>query len=312
MSHSLSFLKIYDIMFNEFRSEQFAKYNAARDHFIANPQLLIDIERFFANQLVDILKDKLEEIVRDYNEASYLYPFWENYPPDDRGRKPKGDQIPWIEVGEHAVGSKLPRLLENSGFTIRDTGLPAGPDERFVITHPEVSKILGGYSDSAWLFIDIKSVGPRDDAPHTVMSHNQISGSGQWLSPEAGVSNSIMTAKGLRASHDFHCSLPPLYVLSDGKILPLVLIALKPIYSMASVSNLTSRTSGQPLERMTIVTIPNGLLLEENPGYLQKHPGLLFPGKDDKTKDARKLRARVSFDLLEEIAPWRVQTIRVS
>ena len=69
--------------------------------------------------------------------------------------------------------------------------------------------------------------------------------------------------------------------------------------------------SGQPLERITIVTLPNGLLLTQKPGYLAKHPALFYPGKDDKTKTKTKLRARVSFEILRKIDPWRVETIRV-
>ena len=55
--------------------------------------------------------------------------------------------------------------------------------------------------------------------------------------------------------------------------------------------------------------MPNGLLLEENPGYLKDHPGLLYPGKDDKDKNPLKLRARLSMDVLQEINEWRVKSI---
>jgi Restriction endonuclease BglI len=50
-------------------------------------------------------------------------------------------------------------------------------------------------------------------------------------------------------------------------------------------------------------------LLAINPNYLSKYPGLLFPGKDDKSTNPRKVRARVSFELLQRIAAWRVVTI---
>jgi hypothetical protein len=43
------------------------------------------------------------------------------------------DQYPWLEVGEHTIGAKLPRLLVNS-FDVRDTGIPTGADQRFVIS----------------------------------------------------------------------------------------------------------------------------------------------------------------------------------
>jgi hypothetical protein len=68
-------------------------------------------------------------------------------------------------------------------------------------------------------------------------------------------------------------------------------------------------TLGQPLSRLAIVSIPNGLLLEVNPAYLKQHPGLFYPGKDDKTKNPLKLRARVSFPLLRKIASWRVREL---
>lgn len=297
-------------MINTHRQNQFKAYNAARDYFIANPNSLIELEMFLTNHLVSIITENILDIKQDYNEASYLYPFWENYPPEDRGRQPIKDQYPWIEVGEHAIGSKLPRLLAQS-FRIRDTGLPTGSDQRFVLTHDTIKTATNSYTDSAWFFIDIKSVGPRDDQNHTVMSHNQVSGDGIWINPTDGVKNTILQATGTRAAHDFHASLPPVFVLSDGTIAPLVMIALKPVYKMLPADIIGARNNGQPLERIDIACIPNGLLLTQQPNYLAQHKGLLFPGKDDKSKDPRKLRARVSFELLQKIASWRVQTIHV-
>jgi Restriction endonuclease BglI len=296
---------------NLHRHNQFNIYNLARQYFIENPISLIELEKFLTNHLVEIITTNILEIERDYNEASYLYPFWENYPPEDRGRQPIKDQYPWIEVGEHAVGSKLSRLLDRS-FHLRDTGLPTGSDQRFMLTDDTIQAATHGYTNSAWFFVDIKSVGPRDDQDHTVMSHNQVSGDGIWLNPADGVKNTILQATGIRASHDFHASLPPIFVLSDGTIAPLVMLALKPVYQMLPTNISGIRNNGQPLERIDIACIPNGLLLTQQPNYLGSYKGLLFPGKDDKSKDPRKLRARISFDLLRKIAPWRVQTIRVS
>jgi hypothetical protein len=91
-------------------------------------------------------------------------------------------------------------------------------------------------------------------------------------------------------------------------VTPVVLAVLKPIYKMLALQppgNLT----GQPLQEIKVVLIPNGLLLQERPGYLRQHPGLLFPGKDDKQKNPLKLRARISFPILRQIDAWRVQTI---
>jgi Restriction endonuclease BglI len=298
------------ILINFNRQNQFNLYNLARNHFIANPNCLIELECFLTNHLVSLITTHLEEIKRDYNEASYLYPFWENYPPDDRGRQSIKDQYPWIEVGEHAIGSKLPRLLSQT-FHIRDTGFPTGADQRFILTNNDISKATQGFTDSAWLFVDIKSVGPRDDQDHTVMSHNQVSGNGIWSNPNDGVRNTTLQAIGTRASHDFHASLPPIFILSDATVVPLVIIALKPVYQMLQTSILGVRNDGQPLQRIDIACIPNGLLLTQNPNYLGKHQGLLFPGKDDKSKDPRKLRARVSFTILKKIHFWRVQSIQL-
>jgi hypothetical protein len=163
---------------------------------------------------------------------------------------------------------------------------------------------------TCWLFLDIKSVGPRDDQDHTVMSHNQISGSGRWKSADGGVVNEVMVARGRKASHLFHCSIPPIYVLSDGTVIPVVIIILKPVYKMLSLEE-NSNDIGQPLRRISFATVPNGLLLHEQPNYLGQYPGLFFPGKDDKTKNPLKVRCRVSFAILRSIAQWRFQEIFV-
>jgi hypothetical protein len=287
-------------MFNQYREEQFRRYNEARDFFVNNPESLIQIEHFCIDTLSDFMTVHHDEIQRDYNEASFLYPFWQNYPPEDRGRMPKGDQYPWIEVGEHVFCPKLSRFLA-AAFTVRDTGVPTGPDDRYIVSDEKIRSVLK-ITNSLWLFIDIKSVGPRDDQDHAVMSHNQISGSGKWTEKDFGVINDTMIAKGQRVSHPFHCAIPPLFVLSDETIVPVVHIVLKPVYKMLG---LTSGEKGQPLDRVSLVSIPNGILLAENPNYLQMYPGLLFPGKDDKEKDPCKVRARVSFEILRQIAEWR-------
>lgn len=296
-------------MYNKYRKIQFVAYQKVRKQLIDNPSIIVDLEKYFADTIKELVITNLSEIQKDYNEASFLFPFWQNYPPDERGRKPRGDQYPWIEVGEHAVGDKLPRLLQKY-FEVRDAGIPTGPDKRFVLSNDKIFKLTKGITKSAWLFLDIKSVGPRDDFEHTVMSHNQISGDGMWEKEELGVKNSIMTASGKHTSHKFHCSIPPIYILSDGSIAPVILIALKPVYKMLSLET-KNNDGGQPLNRITIVTIPNGLLLEENPAYLKTYPGLFFPGKDNKGKNPLKVRSRVSFDLLKKIANWRVQDILV-
>jgi hypothetical protein len=105
-------------MFNQYREEQFRRYNEARTFFINNAESLIQIERFCMELLSNFMIKNHDEIQRDYNEASFLYPFWQNYPPEDRGRQPKGDQFPWIEVGEHIFCPKVSRFLSAS-FRVR-------------------------------------------------------------------------------------------------------------------------------------------------------------------------------------------------
>lgn len=83
-------------------------------------------------------------------------------------------------------------------------------------------------------------------------------------------------------------------------------VVVKPVYDMLS---LTKGRTGQPLKRITLATIPNGLLLTKNPNYIKTYPGILFPGKDDKDKNPTKVRARVSFQVLRTIDNWRIKDI---
>ena len=296
-------------MFKVHTGKQYDAYHKTRELMISKPEMLIELEKYCSDTVQDLLTRHQDEISRDYNEASYLYPFWKNYPPDERGRAPRGDQYPWVEVGEHAIGVKIARYISSYFKTVKDTGLPTGPDQRFVVSGPEIEKITGGLTSSVWLMIDIKSVGPRDDFSHTVLSHNQVSGEGVWNAPDEGVKNKILRAMGSRSQHDFYPTLPPIYVLSDGTVLPTILLAIKPIYKMLALDG--NGEVGQPLLRMELITIPNGLLLLENPNYLKQYPALLYPGKDDKDKNPLKVRARISFSLLSKIADWRVRILNL-
>ncbi|WP_323666281.1 BglI family type II restriction endonuclease [Pectobacterium punjabense] len=294
-------------MYNQNRLSQYKIYNDARNYLSASPDILVELERFFAFKVNSLLLKNKESIKKDYDEASYTYPFWQNYPPDSRGRQPRGDQYPWIEVGEHSVGRKFSRHLTED-FSVYDIGVPTGADERFLLKSPEIYKITNGLSDSVFLSIDIKSVGPRDDAHHAVMSHNQISGDGIWENIDLGVKNTPLIARGIYAQHEFHCSLPPIYVLSDKTIAPVITMAVKPVYDMLSLRPGIHR-DGQPLKRISIASIPNGILLLVNPNYMGLYPGLLYPGKDDKGKNPLKVRARVDFSILQKINSWRYSDI---
>jgi len=294
-------------MFNQYRDIQYKAYLKARQYFIDHHVQLIGLEKYVSDIVLKLIEANVDEIARDFNEASYLFPFWQNYPPDDRGRQPKGDQYPWIEVGEHTFSSKFPRLLAPL-FQLRDTGLPTGSDLRLVLSNKDISSITDNFTNSCWLSLDVKSVGPRDDQEHVVMSHNQISGNGVWERNQDGIKNSAIKAKGLRTEHPFHCSASPVYILSDGTILPLIQLVVKPIYTMLSIGK-SKGIGGQPLQRIVLISIPNGLLLDVQPKYIDMYPSLFFPGKDDKGKNPTKVRSRVSFELLRKIDPWRVRTV---
>lgn len=290
-------------MFFENRDLLCTNYNRAKTFFCENPQALIDIEKHIMQIVNATISDYTDELKVDYDEASYLNAFWAEYPPDNRGRAPVGDQIPWIEVGEHAIGHKINRLIA-ANYEIREIGLPSGADNRFVLISDEISTMTRGFTDRAFVFLDIKSVGPRDNFDHTVISPYQVSGDGIWNAPADNMMNSTMTAQGCTASHVFHPAIAPIYSMTDGTIAPTIHLFVKPIYKMLSLSD--DGKTGQPLDEIKNICVPNGLLLTLNPGYLNRYPGLFFPGKDDKGKDPRKIRVRVSFEILRRIAPWRV------
>lgn len=290
-------------MFYEKRELLCANFNRAKEFFCRDPQTLINIEHYITQIVNTTIAENLDELVSDYNEASYLNAFWAEYPPDNRGRAPVGDQIPWIEVGEHAIGHKLNRLI-SANYEIREVGLPSGADNRFVLISDEIKAITRGLTDRVFVFLDIKSVGPRDNFDHTVISPYQVSGDGIWNDPAENMVNSTMIAQGRTASHVFHPAIAPIYSMTDGTIAATVHLFVKPIYKMLSLSQ--DGNAGQPLDEIKNICVPNGLLLTLNPNYLNAYPGLFFPGKDDKGKDPRKIRVRVSFEILRKIAFWRV------
>ncbi len=290
-------------MFRLKRDILYHNYNHARDYFLQNPGSLIELEQSTTALVNQAIMEHYAEIEHDYNEASYLNAFWANYPPDDRGRAPKGDQIPWIEVGEHAVGHKLSRLISHT-HQVMEIGLPSGADNRFVLVDPRFLEITEGQTDRVFVFLDIKSVGPRDNFDHIVVSPYQVSGDGIWDTPENNMKNSTMLAIGARAKHTFYPAISPIYAFTDGTIAPTIHLFVKPVYRM--LNTMDPKEFGQPLESIKNICVPNGLLLCKNPDYLSSYPGLLYPGKDDKGTNPQKMRARVSFPLLCEIANWRV------
>lgn len=294
-------------MFFDTRQYLYNNYHKARDFFTDRPESLIEIEYFISQIVISTIEINFDEIERDYNEASYLNPFWANYPPLERGRAPVGDQVPWIEVGEHSVGQKLFRLIVTN-FRVSEIGLPSGADFRFILFSEKIREITEGITNCAFVFLDIKSVGPRDNFNHTVISPYQVSGDGIWNHPDGNMINSRMVAQGTRVAHPFFPAISPIYSLSSGIVAPSIHLFVKPVYQMLSF--ISEKKKGQPLDSIKSICIPNGLLLTINPNYLQKYPRLFFPGKDDKGKDLRKIRARVSFSILNDIGEWRVKEFK--
>lgn len=281
----------------------FENYTRSKDFFISHPNIMITLEQFTSSIVRKAIIENMKEITRDYNEATYLHAFWANYPPNDRGRTPVGDQVPWIEVGEHSVGHKLNRHIAME-YEIQEVGLPSGADNRFVLISDEIAKITQGLTNRVFIFLDIKSVGPRDNFDHTVISPYQVSGDGIWISANDNVFNSTMQATGRSATHTFHPAIAPIYAFSNGTVAPTVHLFVKPIYKMLNLS--FDGKHGQPLDIIKSICVPNGLLLTNNPNYLKMYPSLFFPGKDDKKKDAYKIRVRVSFEILRKIDEWRI------
>ena len=69
-------------MFHANLALQHAAYNRARSHLILHPDILIKLEQYLIDHLYSLIQTNINDLKRDYNEASYLYPFWKNYPPD--------------------------------------------------------------------------------------------------------------------------------------------------------------------------------------------------------------------------------------
>ncbi len=295
-------------MYSIYRNDMFNTYSKARQYYIANTDKLIELEKFMAEKVKSLIEVHLDEIVHDFNEASYLYPFWAQYPPLDRGRSPRGDQTPWIEVGEQAVGEKIKRYATEVFESVDDIAVPDGPDHRISVRDSKIGDILDN-TDAAMLFLDSKTVGPRDDKDEIVVSPNQVSGNGSWTSVVENVANDCIFARGQRAFQQFQPALSPLIVGSDNVVRPVVLIFIKPVYSM----NNQDGGTGQPLNKIKLMTIPNGLLLSYGPSYLNQYADnhFFYPGKDDKSTNILKKRVRINANILKDIADWRYQIIDI-
>ncbi|NJK82309.1 MAG: BglI family type II restriction endonuclease [Chloroflexaceae bacterium] len=232
------------------------------------------------NFLTEVTLSSAEHIYEDFDRARVLYPFWKNYPPQQRGRAPRGTSTPWGEVGEKVVGLSLTRAIAEQAPDIRYPGLPLGGDIRFS-------------TRDAIIHFDIKSTGPNNNANEIVASPHQISGDGkEWLNN--GIKNSPVTIKGRRSTMNFQPELPPFYYEAD--VLLCLTYFVKVVYKVQEIGY-------QPLEYLEIVCVPNGLFMFDGPDWNASVRELLIPGKDDAA--VTKKRTRVRLNPLASIANWR-------
>lgn len=248
---------------------------------------IIAIERKYTEFLTEVILAAADYIYRDFCQVTELFPFWVNYPPEQRGRKPRGTSIPWGDMGEKSIGQSLVRAISLKNSSVSYPGLPLGGDVRFA-------------TSEALVHFDMKLTGQTDNPHEIVASPHQISGDGAiWkrgvVNPAInGMANSFFTVIGERSSMHFQPELPPFYVLGE-RVLVCLTYFLKAVYKVNSLGD-------QPLDYMELVCVPNGLLLFDGPKYARTK-GLLIPGKDD--KKTKKKRTRVRLNPLSELNQWR-------
>ncbi len=256
-----------------------SNYLEIRKNIASNVEAILNMERRYMTLLTDVVLQAAPQIVADFDRAIELLPFWINYQPRQRGRAYSGASIPWAEVAETAIGSNIIRAISTSDLQVKFPGLPSGADIRFA-------------TNDALIHFDVKVTGPNDRADEVVASPNQVSGDG--VSWQEGVMNSPIIVQGQRTTMQFQPELAPFYVL-EGQILLCLTYFLKGVYTV-------ERLGYQPISYFELVCVPNGLLLFDGPLYANM-PGLLIPGKDEKT--FVKKRTRIRLTPLADIAAWR-------
>jgi len=291
------------------------QYMRQRDFFLQNQALLFDMERDATNLLAFVISNKVGSIAKQIDFGfKELYPFWKKYTPRPRGRAPVGDNIPSGDLGEKVVGlSIFGGLIEVVGAA-NIHGIPSTPfggDYRIV---------LKDYI----LHIDIKSTGPRDDPSEIVVPPNQITGDGAIISmADEAVSNNPI-AVGAKEETCAYTNptltpLAPALIGKDVKTIPQFTLFIKFVYGQ--------KEGGQPLEKITLATVPNGLLLFDERGIryylsdkyrvsitdsgIKTRPCSPFNfGKDDRGRHAaapNAFRFRIKLPWLRHLDPWRVQ-----
>lgn len=265
---------IDEIAYRMFRSQLLSDYHAR----------ILGVEQEYTSLLTQVTLSAAKEIQKDFSDSFELKPFWFNYAPRQRGRLPTGTAIPWGELGEKTIITRIIRSLIQEKPCVHHPGLPIGGDFRFA-------------TEDALVHFDVKLTGPNDNPNEIVASSYQISGDGNTWND--GVLNTSFQVEGKRSSMVFQPQLAPFYVL-QGTVLVCLTFFLKAVYTVHDLGN-------QPITHLELVCIPNGLLLFDGPKYALVQ-GLLIPGKDDKTIKREK-RVRVRLDPLATIAKWRCTRI---
>jgi hypothetical protein len=269
-------------------------YESARHFFLQKPHLINEIEKEFTDVLVNkVMLQVAEKTLIDFSKRPVeLLSFWQNYPPEQRGRQPKGTSIPWLELGEKTISSNFIKRLGEVYSNIEFPGLPTGGDIRF-------------YTKNVLVHLDIKLTGPNDNPDEVVVPPNQVSGDGFKWDQNGVLNNShpIIYLTGPtrgQVNYNFQPKLPPIYVLDNKHLLCLTLF-LEAVYDVKSLGD-------HPLKYFEISCVPNGLNMFMGPKYADTK-GLLIAGKDDNTKDEDTKRIRVRLDPLTNIHNWRSMKI---
>lgn len=266
--------------------EQYFEY---RQELLSNPDELIKLEKDFTEILLnEVILPISDNIHKDFSiRPQQLVPFWKNYPPEQRGRQPKGTSIPWLELGEKTTSSNIIGQLAKVFPDITYAGLPTGGDIRFT-------------TGNFYIHLDIKLTGPNDNPNEVVVPPNQVSGDGEiWNDGVLNNSHPIVyltSSKKGQVNYNFQPKLPPIYILDNQPLICLTFF-LETVYEVESLGM-------HPLKYLELSCVPNGLLLFETKKYCNL-PGLLIAGKDDKTKADDTKRIRIRLKPLAKIDNWR-------
>ncbi|MCD6283057.1 BglI family type II restriction endonuclease [bacterium] len=253
-----------------------------------NGAQIIETEKRIFRSVVRTITEILPLVYQGFDACHELRPYWLLYAPKQRGHKPRGDSLPWGEVGEKLIEGLFLQSLGSYFEDLEFIGLPYGGDIRFM-------------SQDSLCHFDVKSTGPNDNPNEIVASPNQISGDGA-IKEGSYVGNSSVVVHGPRREMVFQPELPPLYMLRKLPRL-CVTVFLKVVYAV-------EEPGIQPLDHVEVVCVPNGLLMFTGPDYHMNNLGrLLTPGKDE-VKFKHK-RVRVKLIPLAEIATWRCVKLRV-